>query len=537
MANRLLGRRAALLFALGIVVLAAACAGDDDATPTGSPADSATVTASPTLSALPTLQALAPIGFSEPAVLYGAEAGDGAQAVTAGDFNGDGELDIVLGAPLADGADNAAENAGEAYVFFGPFAPGETRDAGNGEEDATLYGRQAGDEMGRAVGAGDVTGDGIDDIVLGAPRAGPPEGDEPGVVYVVPGRSIWPAVLQLPADGTTITGAGGGDLFGFALDVGDATGDGIADVLATAFLGDGPGGDRPGAGEAYLVSGSPSLPAAIDLSSATTGVVTVSGAEAGGRLGENAILADLTDDGVEDLILSATFTTDSAGQEKVGAVYVVAGGEGLADQDLGGAQAIALGTDAGDQLGHSAATGDVDGDGMVDLLLGAVSADGPGNGRDLAGEVIVVLKPGAYLGDRSGEPQSVVIYGGESGHRVGRSVGAGDLDGDGRADLLLAGPGADETGEDDNTGKLFVIFGRDQLPPALELTEGGFDVVIAGRDPGDIIGNSVLGRPSVIAADFDGDGRDDIVVAALGDGPANDRADAGEVNLFFSQDP
>lgn len=537
MTNRFRGPCAALLLALGLVALAAGCAGDDGATPTGTPADGTAETASPSPTALPTLQSLAPISFSEPAVLYGAEAGDGAQAVSAGDFNGDGELDIVLGSPLADGADNSAEDAGEAYVFFGPFAPGEARDAGKGEQDVTLYGRQAGDETGRAAGAGDVTGDGIDDIVLGAPRPEMPEADGPGVVYVVPGRNSWPDALQLPADGTTITGADPGDLFGFTLDVGDATGDGIADVLASAFFGDGPGNERSGAGEAYLVSGSPSLPAAIELGSGTTGVVTVSGGEAGGRLGESVLLADLTGDGVEDLILSETFATDSAGQEKVGAVYVVAGGEDLADQDLAGMQAVAMGTDAGDQLGHSSAAGDVDGDGALDLLLGAVSADGPGNGRDLAGEVIVVLEPGAHVGGGPGEPQTVVVYGGENVQRVGRSVGAGDLDGDGRADLLLPAPGADETAENDNAGKLFVIFGRDELPPSLELTEGGFDLAIAGRDPGDILGNSVLGRPSVITADFDGDGRDDIVVAAVGDGPANDRADAGEVSLFFSQAP
>ena len=538
MANRLLGRYLALLFALALVALAAGCSDDDGASPTGTPTDGATGTASPTLTALPTLQALAPISFSEPAVFYGAEAGDGAQVVNAGDFNGDGELDIVIGAPLADGVDDAAEDAGEAYLFFGPFAPGETRDAGKGEQDVTLYGRQAGDETGRAVGAGDVTGDGIDDIVLGAPRAGTPERDGPGVVYIVPGRSSWPDALQLPGGGTTITGAGPGDLLGFTLDVGDATGDGIADVLAAAFHGDGPGDERTDAGEAYVIKGSPSLPATIDLGAATTGVVTVSGGEAGGQLGENVALADLTNDGVEDLILSATFATDLAGQEKVGATYVLAGGEGLADQDLAGVQAMFLGTDAGDQLGHSSAAGDVDGDGAMDLLLGAVSADGPGNGRDLAGEVIVVLNPGAYVGSElDGEPEGIVIFGGENVDRVGRSVGAGDLDGDGRADLLLAAPGADETAGNDNTGKLFVIFGRDDLPPALELTEGGFDLALAGRDPGDIFGGSVLGRPAVITADFDQDGRDDVVVAALGDGPANDRADAGEVSLLFSRDP
>jgi hypothetical protein len=513
---------------MAVLLLAAACSGDD-ASPSGTPSGTASAVSSPTptLPPLETLQPQARVSFSDPAVFYGAEAGDSAQAVAAGDFNGDGELDIALGAALADGPDNGEESAGEAYIFFGPFAPGEERDAGAGEQDVTLYGAQAEDETGRAVSAGDVTGDGIDDVIVGAPRAGTPQGNGPGAVYIVPGRSDWPTAIALPGDGPMIAGADAGDLLGFVLDVGDATGDGIADVLAGAFLADGPGEARVDAGEVYLAAGSTSWPAVTNAGEPGS-VVRMTGGEPGGQLGESVALADVTGDGAEDLVLSATFAAGAGGLQMVGKVYVVPGGAGLADQDMVSLEPVATGIDDGDQLGHSAASGDLNGDGSVDLLLGAVSADGPGNLRDLAGEVHVLRGPDL--------PVSTVIYGGDSGTRVGRSLGAGDLDGDGRADLLVPAPGAGATG-DDNTGRLFVIFGRDSLPSPLELTEGGYDLAILGRDAGDALGTTILGRPSLIAADFDGDGRDDVVVSAIGDGPANDREDAGETSLYFSRAP
>jgi hypothetical protein len=103
-------------------------------------------------------------------------------------------------------------------------------------------------------------------------------------------------------------------------------------------------------------------------------------------------------------------------------------------------QATIYGVDDGDQLGHVPAVDDVDGDGLADLVLTAVSADGPGNTVDLAGEAAVVLGRG-LAGDVNGVPGQVhsLVYGEDPQDRLGRSAATGDIDGDGDAEIL---PGA-----------------------------------------------------------------------------------------------
>jgi len=118
------------------------------------------------------------------AVFYGGQLGDGAAAIIAGDFNGDGASDIVFGAPLADGPGDARPEGGEVYFFPGPFHAGDERDVARGEQRLTIYGANAGDQLGLALAAGDVNGDAVDDIVLGAPA-----GDDMPVGYHDPASS------------------------------------------------------------------------------------------------------------------------------------------------------------------------------------------------------------------------------------------------------------------------------------------------------------------------------------------------------------
>ncbi|MFO1349410.1 MAG: integrin alpha [Gammaproteobacteria bacterium] len=203
--------------------------------------------------------------------LSGAAAGDySGQAVSRlGDINGDGLDDLLIGAPYADLNGNYS---GVSYVVFGSNtlstlgAAGLQLSALNGAKGFKLSGVAAYDFSGAAVsGLGDVNGDGLDDLLIGA--FGAPNANAFGVSYVVFGSSTFSALgaagLQLSAlngaNGFKLSGATSGDFAGNAVSgLGDVNGDGVADLLIGANGAD-PNGS--GSGASYVVFGSNTLSA------------------------------------------------------------------------------------------------------------------------------------------------------------------------------------------------------------------------------------------------------------------------------------
>jgi hypothetical protein len=473
------------------------------------------------------------------ATFYGAEAGDGAGSVATGDFNGDGAVDLAMGAVKADGPDGGPSDVGAVYVFFAPFQPGEARDAARGDQDAVFYGAAAGDEAGRALAAADLNGDGIDDLVVGAPFADGPGGRaDAGAVYVVYGSPDLSGAAELAEGGAdvTVSGAEAQDLAGLAVTVGDVSGDGVDDLIAGALWADGPDNSRDQAGEAYVIFGGGGLSSAIDLAAGPADA-TILGPEAGGRLGETVAAGDVTGDGVADLVVAANFASRAAGE-----VYVVPGGASLPDvvDTAEGGVIKVLGLNEGDQVGHSVAVGDADGDGFGDLLLGAVSADGPDDSRELAGDCFLVfgrlLQPGTIGAGAGGE--AIRFYGADAEDRLGRTVALGDVNGDGLADALLVAAGGDGPAEArSQAGELYVFLAPQRLPEVVDIASASPDLSAVGDDGGDGLGSSVFGRPSLLVRDMDGDGLNDVVVTApAADGPGNGRTGAGEAYIIYVEE-
>jgi hypothetical protein len=329
----------------------------------------------------------------------------------------------------------------------------------------------------------------------------------------------------------TVFGASAGDLAGFSTATAQVNDDDAADLVIGAFYAAGPGEARPMTGEVYVLYGGDRT-GPLDLA-ATNADVTVYGAAGGDRLGEGVAAGDVNGDGLDDLVLPAPFAVSLGGVKDAGRTYVLTSPPSP-EIDLASDMpaATVYGADDGDQLGHVSVAGDADGDGKDDLLLTAVSADGLGNSVDLAGEAAFLRSSSlkAVVDTAAGDADSA-IFGRDTRDRLGRSATMGDVHGDGREELILGAPGGAGAGNNTpDAGEVYVLPGD----PGSEEIAPGKGYVFFGFDPGDALGSEVFGRNPLVAADMDGDGRDELlVVAPLADGVDNQRRDCGEALILF----
>ena len=342
--------------------------------------------------------------------LDGIDDGDvsGVSVSGAGDVNGDGTDDLIIGAYAGYDPSTFGPGTGESYVVFGNrsgFAASFDLSTLDGTNGFRLDGFDIDDYSGYSVsGAGDVNGDGTDDIIIGARHDDVIQTLSDGLAgqsYVVFGnRSGFAASMDLStldgSNGFIIPGIDDGDFSGISVsEAGDVNGDGTDDLIIGASRAD-PGGDREG--ESYVVFGKRSgFAASFDLSTLDgSNGFRLDGIDANDRSGTSVSGAgDVNGDGVDDIIIGALFA-DPGGDAFAGESYVVFGKRSgfAASFDLStldGSNGFRLdGIDPDDRSGASVSgAGDVNGDGVDDLIIGAYLAD-PG-GDALAGESYVVL--------------------------------------------------------------------------------------------------------------------------------------------------
>jgi hypothetical protein len=400
-------------------------------------------------------------GASPNATLSGAAIGDafGISVASAGDVNSDGYSDVIVGAY------GHATGTGAAYIYEGS----STGIANGASPSATLNGPATGAEFGGSVAsAGDVNGDGYSDVIVGASGVS----TNTGAAFIYEGSSSGIASGASPS--TTLSGINTGDRFGFSVaGAGDMNGDAFADVIVGAI------GVSSSTGAAYVFEGSLT-------GTSATAALTVKGTATGDNFGfAVASAGDMNGDGLSDAIVGGPDNTSSTGLVNVF--------QGRSDFSVNPANVTFTGQNAGDRLGLSVTSaGDINGDGYSDVVVGAIGYN------NITGAAYVFY--GSKTGLTLSSPTILTIPFTGNQENFGWDVAGSDINGDGYSDVIVGA-----YAQNSSAGEVYIYLG----------SASGLNTTVAstlnGKNSFDEFGYSVAN-----AGDVNGDGYGDIIIGAPG---------------------
>lgn len=463
-------------------------------------------------------------------------------AVASADVNGDKIDDLIVGAPNAEGPLKRPYRSGWVYIFFGSRQnPNTVLSANNA--DVSLFGGKSntGILLGSSLATADINGDGIQDIIIGAPKGNGPRNKRfnTGIIFVVFGKKSLSGIKDLSKEADiTIYGSEQEDLCGYALASGDINGDGLADILIGAPAGDGYKNRYKGSGETYLIYGRKRFPKKIDLAKnwdskiygrKTKKKFTILKNDLPNRSGFSVASADINGDGFDDIIIASPFLDGPHNRRNAGAVSVIFGKKNLPKRIRISQKAgiTILGAREESYTGYTLATGDINGDGKYDILIGAsFDADKNSGKSNKTGMVYGLFGRAQFpltidlktrgvdltITGKNYRINNVLgsLFGSGRSGSMGHTISSGDINGDGIDDIHIGVPNALSMDRDKrDAGEIYIILGNKSLTGSKNLQKNS-NISILGVDRGDITGHALT------AGDVNGDGVKDIIVGAPG---------------------
>ena len=430
------------------------------------------------------------IGLERDILISGvASKDDFGDALVVADLNGDGQMDLAVGAKEYE--PSSVSNLGAVFVFFGPLTDAAISAA---NAPLTIMGPGRSESAGSSLAAGDLNGDGILDLAIGAPKS--PNGDltATGAVHILYGP-FQPGNININDEAdAAVLGPLQSELTGMGVAIGDLNNDGTPDLAIGSTK-----AGRPVVGEVAIVFG-PMGSGPMQLSDITGLVIT--GTVKGEEVGDALSIGDIDGDGNNDLVVGASgagFGTmwirgknELTMMSRMGVFYgpLTSSNEKIKFDD---ANYIveAPGTADSEYFGGAVGIGDVDGDGANDIAVGGMGI--VAGSRIGAGQVSVIKGPLDRQQDavpKIDTEADAHVAGEFAIDRLGSAVAIGDINGDGTADLMLGANAADSPNGEE-TGTVSVMFGnifdREPIPETSGTSQVATFAIIA------VIGAAVVG--------------------------------------------